>query len=284
MKQLIVTADDFGLSLPVNEAVEEAYTQGILTSASLMVTAPAAADAIARARRLDGLGVGLHLTFVDGLPALPAEEIPDLVGADGRLHPDPVKLGIKLFFQQRLQRQVEAEMRAQLALFRATGLPLDHVDGHHHFHQHPTIVGMIVKMAKEFGIKHVRLPQEPLLISWRAQGEGLGRRLCNWFFPVTRFTGMRQRLAAAGIVCNDYIFGLHESGRMTPECVDRFLAALPEGVSELYCHPAKRRWEARDNLPAHYLCVEEYKALADPERRERLRAVGVERRSFSELV
>ena len=78
MKRLVVTADDFGLALPVNAAVEAAHRRGLLTAASLMVTAPAAADAIERARRLPRLGVGLHLVLVDGKPALPPEELPDL--------------------------------------------------------------------------------------------------------------------------------------------------------------------------------------------------------------
>ena len=98
MKRLIVTADDFGLSNPVNEAVELAHTRGILTAASLMVTAPAAADAVTRARRLPELGVGLHLVFVDGIPALPPTQIPDLVGKDGRFHRDPTRFGVRLFF------------------------------------------------------------------------------------------------------------------------------------------------------------------------------------------
>ena len=106
MKRLIVTADDFGLSNPVNEAVELAHTRGILTAASLMVTAPAAADAVTRARRLPELGVGLHLVFVDGIPALPPTQIPDLVGKDGRFHRDPTRFGVRLFFSPRLQHQV----------------------------------------------------------------------------------------------------------------------------------------------------------------------------------
>lgn len=283
MKRLIVTADDYGLSVPVNDAVEEAHTRGILTTASLMVTAPAADDAVARARRLPTLGVGLHLVLVDGVPASPPEQLPDLVGPDGRFTIDPVRVGIKLFFQRSVQRQVETEMRAQFERFRATGLPLDHVDGHHHFHQHPTIVGMLVRMASEYGVRAVRVPVEPLWASWRAQRSTLMRRLLGWLFAVTRFTGMKRRLRAAGIAFNDHIFGLHDSGHMTPERVDRFLAHLPEGVSELYCHPAARRWSGIDNLPESYLCIEEYRALADPARRERLLEAGVERIPFRAL-
>lgn len=284
MKRVIVTADDFGLAVPVNEAVEQAHRHGILTSASLMVTAPAAADAVERARRLPGLGVGLHLVLIDGRPALPPAEIPDLVGADGRFRNDPVQTGINLFFRRSVRRQVGAELRAQLERFRATGLPLDHVDGHHHFHQHPTIIGMIAALAAEYGIGAVRLPQEPFVPSWRAQGDKFARRLLGALLAVPRLTGMRRRLGAAGVVCNDYMFGLHDSGCMTPDRVDRFLQSLPPGVSELYCHPATRRWQGIDCLPANYLCTEEFHALAEPARRERLERAGVARVAFGDLV
>jgi len=82
MRKLIVTGDDFGLAVPVNEAIEEAHRRGILTTASLMVGAGAAADAVERARQLPTLRVGLHLVLVEGRPVLPPREIPDLV--DGR--------------------------------------------------------------------------------------------------------------------------------------------------------------------------------------------------------
>ncbi len=70
-RQLIVTADDFGADEAVNEAVERAHVDGILTAASLMVSGDAAADAVERARRLPKLGVGLHIVLVEGRPALP---------------------------------------------------------------------------------------------------------------------------------------------------------------------------------------------------------------------
>jgi hopanoid biosynthesis associated protein HpnK len=283
LKRLIVTADDFGLSLPVNEAVEEAHVRGILTAASLMVTAPAAADAVARARRLPMLGVGLHLVLVHGVPVSAPALIPELLGPDGRFTAEPVRIGIKLFFQRRVQRQVETELRAQLERFRATGLPLDHVDGHHHFHQHPTIVGMLVRFAAEYGVCAVRVPHEPVWPSWRAQRSRLAQRFLGWLFAANRLTGMKRRLRAAGIAFNDHIFGLHDSGRMTPERVDRFLEHLPDGVSELYCHPAARRWSGIDNLPDSYRCVEEYRALADPARRRRLLEAGVQRIPFRAL-
>ncbi len=284
MKKLIVTADDFGLALPVNEAVEQAHTRGILTAASLMVTAPAAEDAVERAKRLPDLGVGLHLVLLDGRPALPPSQLPDLLGTDGRFLTAPAVTGVKLFFQRHVQQQVEAELRAQFELFQRTGLPMDHVDGHHHFHQHPTVVNLLLQIARDYRIAGVRVPQEPALVSWRAQRSNFGQRFIGWLLSVPRYTRMRPRLLEAGIAVNDHMFGLHESGRMTPACVQRFLAELPEGVSELYCHPATRRWEAVDNLPLHYQCIAEYQAIANPDFRAQLAQAGVELTRFGRLV
>ncbi len=141
-KCLIVTADDFGLSSQVNAAVERAHLEGILTAASLMVAAPAAAEAVAIARRLPKLRVGLHLALVEARPRLAPSEVPDLIGPDGWFRRDTARFGAEIFFRPRLQRQIAREIEAQFEAYAATGLPLDHVDAHQHFHLHPTIAGL----------------------------------------------------------------------------------------------------------------------------------------------
>ncbi|MGE5202643.1 MAG: hopanoid biosynthesis-associated protein HpnK [Acidobacteriota bacterium] len=283
-KQLIVTADDFGLALPVNEAVERGHREGILTAASLMVTGAAVADAVERARRLPCLGVGLHLVLVDGRPALPPEQIPDLVGPEGRFLDDPFRLGIRIYRSRRAQAQIEGEIRAQLEAFRRTGLRLDHLDGHHHFHQHPTVQRILVRLAREFGIAAVRLPYEPFLASWRAMRDRGVRRLLTAAFHANRAAAMKRRLRRAGIRCNDAMLGLVDTGRMGPERVRRFLAALPEGVSELYFHPATRRWGAVDAWPSDYEPEAEFAALIDPGVRAALEASGAGLATFSDLA
>jgi len=256
VKRLIVTADDFGLTIPVNEAVEEGHRRGMLTAASLMVTGDAAADAVARARRLPKLGVGLHLVLVDGVPVLPPEQIPDLVGSDGRFSPNVLAQGVRIFSLPSARRQLAAEIRAQLEAFRATGLALDHVNAHHHFHLHPTIQQTLLRLAREFGIRAVRLPLEPAAAS--------GRRFAwpRGLLESRQARRLRERLDIAGLAHNDWIFGLADTGAMTAERVRHYLEALPDGVSEIYFHPATARppvW------PAGYRCAEEAAALIDPQ-------------------
>jgi len=79
------------------------------------------------------------------------------------------------------------------------------------------------------------------------------------------------------------MFGLHDSGDMTPERVKRFLRELPDGVSEIYCHPATRHWRGEDALPSHYRCVEEFQAMADPAMRKLVEQAGMKLISFDGL-
>jgi hopanoid biosynthesis associated protein HpnK len=221
VKRLIVTADDFGMSLAVNAAVEDAHRHGILSTASLMVAADAAADAIARARRLPTLGVGLHLVLVDGRPILPPAQLPDLVDASGRFPDALARLGTRIYFGAVARRQAEAEIRAQFQAFRATGLRLDHVNAHHHFHFHPTVRDILIDLAPEFGIRAIRVPREP------------GNVLLSPFVA-----SLRRRLDRAGIAHNDWQFGLRDTGAMNAARTKELLTHLRDGVTEIYFHPA----------------------------------------------
>ncbi|MEI9965185.1 MAG: hopanoid biosynthesis-associated protein HpnK [Caulobacteraceae bacterium] len=284
-RKLIVTADDFGLSLAVNEAVEEAHRKGVLTCASLMPTGEAAADAVARARRMPNLGVGLHLAWLDAPSALPRAEIPDLVEPEGDvLASDPVGVGTRIALSRSVRDQARAEMRAQFELFARTGLPLDHVDGHWHFHQHPWLTGMLIReMAPQFGVKAVRVPNEPALPSWRAAGRrGLGKRLWTSASQAVICGSMRARLRRAGIGSNDWFFGLNDGGAIGRDLLLGLIANLPEGVSEIGGHPASRPLTGPFAPPAHWRVTEELAALVDPDVVEAARAVRLGR--FSDLV
>ncbi len=224
-RRLIINADDFGLDVAVNAAVERAHVEGVLTTASLMVGAPAREDAVERAKRLPKLGVGLHLVLADGPAVSCPEKIPDLVGADGRFGDHMARDGFRFFFLPRVRRQLETEINAQFAAFAATGLALDHVNAHKHFHLHPTVLSLILKIGKRFGLRAVRLPREP----------GASPLLRPWL------TLMRARLARAGVLHNDQVYGLTASGAMDEAALLAVLARLPLGLSEIYLHPATRR-------------------------------------------
>ncbi len=264
---LIVTADDFGLSLEVNEAVEEAHRKGVLTCASLMVTGEAAADAIRRARAMPGLGVGLHLALLDAPAASPIEDIPALADEHRRdLGSRPVATGTRIALFRAVRDQARAEMRRQFELFARSGLELDHVDGHWHFHQHPALLGMIIhEMAPEFGVHAVRVPREPALASWRAPGrQGRAPRGMTAASHAVLWSAMRRRLAAGGLKCNDWFFGLNDGGAMTGERLVGVIANLPAGVSEIGLHPATAPLTGPHAPPPNWRAIEELQGLVDP--------------------
>lgn len=244
--RLIVTADDFGLHPAVNHAVERGYREGVLRAASLMVTAPAVADAVARARHMPGLAVGLHLVLADGAAALPPAAIPDLVDARGRFGDDMLREGVRFFFLPRVRRQLAAEIRAQFEAFAATGLPLDHVNAHKHFHLHPTVLSLMLSIGRDYGLQAVRWPAEP----------GSGPWLKPWLAL------MRRRLRRAGVRSNDHVFGIRHSGGMDEQVLLDVVQGLPPGLSELYLHPATHG-ELTPSM-AHYRHADELAALLSP--------------------
>ena len=235
MKGLIVTADDYGAAREVNDAVEEAHTHGILTAASLMVAAPAAADAVTRAKTMPALRVGLHIVLVEGRPMLPASAIPDLVDARGNFRTDMAVSATEMFFRPSVRRQLTHEIEAQFDAFRATGLRLDHVNTHKHFHLHPTIASTILKIGKAHGMRAMRVPLEPRAVLAAAE-PGVAVPPAYATGPWARLS--RHRLRQAGLVIPDAVFGLAWSGAMTAARMCGLIAHLPEGLSEIYLHPA----------------------------------------------
>jgi len=227
----------------VNEAVETAATDGILTAASLMVTGPAAADAIARARRLAGLRVGLHIVLVEGRPALAPERLPDLVDAAGCFRTDMARLGLAIAIRPSVRQQLAAEIEAQFAAFRTTGLPLDHVNAHKHFHLHPTIAGAIIAIGRRYGLDAMRVPIEPKAVL--AAVEPQAARGPAWLTaPWARLLARTAR--RHGLRTPDSVLGLAWSGAMTEERLAGLLHHLPAGRTEIYLHPA-----SRDDFPGH---------------------------------
>lgn len=283
MKRLIVTADDFGASLPVNTAIERAHRQGILNTASLMVSAPAAADAVARARAMPELRVGLHLVLIRGRATLPPHEIPDLADAQGNLPSGRVGPGLRYVLRPRVRRQLAAEIRAQFEAFQATGLALDHVNAHNHMHLHPTVLGLVLRIGRDYGLRAVRLPREPFLASWRAAGDGLLRRLGNDLMLRPLLAAHRRRLRRAGIACNDFVFGMNDTGAMVRARLLGFLTRLPDGISEIYSHPATGPWPEMEPMAARFRFAEELEALTDATVAAALPALAIERTAFGTL-
>ena len=278
MKRLIVTADDYGAAAEVNEAVERAHRDGILTAASLMVAGAAAADAVTRAKSMPTLRVGLHLVLVEGKPVLPASAVPDLVDSSGHFRTDMARAGTAMFFLPKVRAQLRAEIQAQFAAFAATGLTLDHVNAHKHFHLHPTIAGLIVEIGKAYGVKGARVPLEPQAVLERIEPHK-SSGVAALTAPFAR--GLRRRFRRAGIAAPDSVFGLAWSGAMTPLRLKGLIEHLPDGLSEIYLHPATGPYAG--SAPG-YQYAGELQALTDPGMPAMLAAKSIRTGGFGDFL
>jgi chitin disaccharide deacetylase len=248
MRGLIITADDFGLHERIDDAVALAYERGVLNCASLMVGAPAARHAVRVARAHPGLRVGLHLTLADGFGTRPWSAIPALVDRDGRFEGSMFVNGVRFFCLPEVRRQLASEIEAQFEAFAATGLELDHVNAHKHFHLHPTVLDLIIEIGARYGLRAMRLPREiggPMLLApWAA-----------W---------MRARLLRAGIAHNDWVAGIGATGRMDEAAMLALLERPCEGVLEIYSHPALRDARPITESMRDYRHADELAALCSP--------------------
>jgi hopanoid biosynthesis associated protein HpnK len=259
-KFLIVTADDFGLHAAVNAAVSQAAEAGVLTAASLMVAAPAADEAIRLAHQLPQLRVGLHLVLTDGWSILSPGAIPDLVGRDGRFADHMVLESFRYCASARMRSQLRAEIRAQFEAFARSGLKLDHVNTHKHFHLHPGLLSEILRIGHDFGMSALRVPDEPL---WFSRAHGLAPALAAAL--LRPWLGlMRWQLRRRGLACNDRVFGMACSGDLNEARMLAILDRLPVGVTEIYLHPAMQTVDPLTPTMQKYRHADELAALLSP--------------------
>jgi chitin disaccharide deacetylase len=274
-QRVIFNADDFGRSASINEAVIRAHREGVLTSASLMVNGEALDEAVELARANPGLGVGLHLTLVSGHSTLPCGQIPGLVNPQGDFSDNAVATGMRCFFNRSLRAQLEAEMRAQIEKFQATGLTMDHLNGHLNFHLHPVVfdvlLGLFERMRanpavggaevrrlnslgssvssesllaavsskgdRNVALPAIRLTRDPFWLNARLAGGQWLYRATHAFIYLLLSARSRGRLRKHGLRFAPHVFGLLQNGRMDEAYLLKLLPALPAGDVEIYLHP-----------------------------------------------
>jgi chitin disaccharide deacetylase len=243
MKKLIVNADDFGLTKRVSEAIVDAHRRGIVTSTTLMANGAAFGTATALSRQMPRLGIGVHLNLSEGMPVSPASRIPSLLNARGRLHLTPGRLWKAIATRRVRLADVEAELRAQIAKIHRAGILPTHFDGHKHVHMVPGVSDIVVRLAQEFSVSSVRCPlEEPPGLFHMLDGRGSSRSSILKQYLVGRGLSalarrFRQKLADAGLACPTHFYGLSQTGFLNARGILEVLRQLPEGTSELMCHP-----------------------------------------------
>jgi chitin disaccharide deacetylase len=280
MKDLIVNADDFGLSSGANRGIIKAWHDGILTSASLMVGGKAVAEAVALAAENPGLQVGLHLTLVQGRAVLEHGGVPSITDHNGDFTDDPVLAGMRYFFLKPLKSQLYREIEGQIVKFRETGLPLTHIDGHLNIHMHPVVFDILLELMPRHGIKSFRLSRERLGVDLRlAPRRWLGKAADAFIF--SRLAARcRPGLNRLGIASASEVKGLLNSGRMTEDYLVKALDVLKDGLTEIYFHPGCHPdAEIRERMP-DYRHEEELAALTSFQVKEKVRGLGIRLKNY----
>jgi len=280
--RLIVNGDDFGAGEEVNEAIVRAYREGVLTSCSLIVTGDAFSNAVRLAKENPGLAVGIHLVTVLGRAVLAKSEIPRLVDADGRFSHDPIAAGLKYFFSSSARQELKKELTAQFDRFKATELPLSHIDAHLHMHVHPVIFRLAVELGERYGVRRMRVPDDELVLalaySW---DRAILNRAQDWVFaPLIR--RMKRHLRNRDFVCADRVYGHFQSGRMNAEYFHFVLGQLRARTNEIYFHPAY--YDAAEPLSGERLqALTEFKALTHHNTSELLHRSHIELINYFQL-
>ena len=277
MKKLIVNADDLGLTPGVNRGVLRAFQDGIVTSASLLVTGSAFDDAVALARQKPELDVGLHLTLVEEQAILGREVLPTLVDESGRLPRTSGEFLRRALLARISWDEVESEIAAQIARFQNTGLRLSHLDSHQHLHMFPPVFQIVRRLTRGMDNVWIRNPAGP----WRKSPDV---RMGRW---VQRL-GLNLTCVSAQALLGlrvpqmpDGMYGFEVGGCLTRSALEQILRKIPDGLYELICHPGEDDADTRRRY-GHwgYRWAEELEALTAPETRMVLKEQGIALTSF----
>jgi predicted glycoside hydrolase/deacetylase ChbG (UPF0249 family) len=243
LRNLIVNADDLGWTEGVNRGIAEAHRNGIVTSASLLANGAAFASGVELARTTPALGVGVHLNLSDGEPVADRELVTTLLNDRGELEGRPESLLLKLARRSVLLEEVEREWDAQIQKVRDVGIEPTHLDGHRHVQMLPGLFEIALRLAKRHGIAAVRISHEESSLR-AALSSGTKQNGTVVMKQGVQARGLkllardaREQAERAGIAAADYFCGIAQTGELTREGVLRLLEILPEGTTELMCHP-----------------------------------------------
>jgi len=280
-RKVIINADDFGMSEEVNEAVIRAYTEGVLTTTSLMVTGAAFDQAVRLARENPGLGIGIHLVTVMGLSVLPKSEIPSLVDKNRNFSNNPTAAGLKYFFSPRARRELRKELAAQFEKFHSTGLTLSHIDGHLHLHVHPVIFKAAIELGANYGCRRMRVPEEELRLALRFDHANAAHKRVHALLFGGLARWMKRKLKARGFTFAERVYGNLQSGRVNERYFLYALDNLTAETNEIYFHPAIFRDD--DLSDEQRQCVIEFEALTSPSVKRRVSEFGIKLTNYVEI-
>ncbi len=269
MKYLIVTADDLGLTESINEGIAKAYSEGILTTISIIPTGEAFDDAVTVIKNLKLEEIGAHLALSETKPLLKSSQF----------HKNHNEFFFKLFLGRIDLNDIYNELKAQLEALKKTGIKITHINSHEHIHIIPKVLNIFVRLAKEYNIPAIRYA--------RGDRPSKGFKLDEMYkrFILSYFSGMTGDIFKnSGLLYTDFFLGLLDAGRLTEKTLIEMLNGLKDGVTELICHPGFLSPEVLEGYGWHIGAEEELFALTSKRVRKAIENNGIRLISFEKLL
>lgn len=266
-RRLIVTADDAGLHESINAAIVRTHREGIVTACSVVANGAAFADAVERLKTVPSLSVGVHLTFVEEKPLLPLDAVRSLTNRAGSFVTDYRRFVARALGGRVNWLELERELRAQIERVAASGLPVEHLNGHQHLHLLPPVLTIVRRLAREYSIRYVRIVND-------RGGSASLLRLPQIALLNTLGRIARRRLRGDA-VSNDSTIGVRAAGHLTTEVITALLPQV-RGVTELVCHPGADDDALERAYGWRYGWAREAEALTDPKLRAAIESLRLD--------
>lgn len=273
-KRLIVNADDYNTDSERNRGIIEAVRRGIVTSTTVIANTPWQDVSTAGLKSAFGDRVGVHLNLTKGVPIV--QGLSTLVDDGGQFF-DKGAVWRKALLGRFDLREIETEFAAQITLLRERGIVPDHIDGNNHVHVFPGVAGVVAGLARDFGIVSVRLPHERFVRPGEYLRRGAAKKIL--IGHLSRYA--RRVFEAHSIHFPERFAGIQFPDIARVDELHAFVASLPDGVTELMCHPGYRSPSANPfSSPAR---EEELVSLTHPSVKDALRRTNVTLISFREI-
>ena len=279
MKQLIVSADDFGLARGINEGIAKAFREGIVTSINIIPSGDAYYDALSALKGTKPSEIGAHLALTETAPVTIPGKIPTLVDGDGRFCRNHRKFFSRLISKKISREDIYTELRSQMERLKEIGLPITSISGHEHIHMYPDILKIFLEIAKEYRVPAIRYLHGDSIAGY-ITFKKLYRKAVLVFFGKSMGLAIRK----AGIRCTDNFLGFLDSGNLEEETLIGMFKALRDGTTELVTHPGLLSPEVLDKCIFHQRCETDLAALVSKRVKKVISDKGIRLIKFSDLA
>ena len=278
-KAILINADDFGRHPLINAAVAQAVEEGMLRSATLMPGGIAFDDAVDIARAHPTLGVGIHLTLVNGNPVCDPEDIPTLVDETGHFY-DNHGIFVKRYLTGKVSREdIRRELFAQVAKMKETGLALTHIDSHQHMHMLPGVIDIALDAAESVGLSATRVSLSPLFTGFTGSPGQLIGRAGLW----TLATLAKRRAKNRNFRTPDHFAGIVAGEAVNISHLRHIIETLPEGTTEIMMHPGTDNKKLIPDTAWDHDFEAELAAMTDPDLMTLVAEKGIATINFADI-